>query len=98
MNTERILCFLKEIAANNNRDWFKKHKDEYDVCKTDFEKGVGKFIVELSKFDDTIAHVTPKDSVFRFYKKIRFFPEKSLNKLHSGVFICESVKKRNGVN
>lgn len=93
MNTERILCFLKEIAANNNRDWFKKHKDEYDVCKTDFEKGVGKFIVELSKFDDTIAHVTPQDSVFRFYRDIRFSPDKSPYKRHFGAYISAHGKK-----
>ena len=29
MNAKRILQFLRDVSANNNRPWFKAHKDEY---------------------------------------------------------------------
>ena len=29
MNADRIIAFLRDIAANNNRPWFQAHKDEY---------------------------------------------------------------------
>ncbi|MBQ2168458.1 MAG: DUF2461 family protein, partial [Prevotella sp.] len=38
MNTKRIISFLKDVAANNNRPWFQLHKDEYLACKADFEQ------------------------------------------------------------
>ena len=34
MNASRILDFLKDIAANNNRPWFQAHKDENTVTET----------------------------------------------------------------
>ena len=40
MDAKRILQFLKDISANNNRQWFAEHKDEYTAVRTDFENGV----------------------------------------------------------
>ncbi|MGN0215123.1 MAG: DUF2461 family protein, partial [Prevotella sp.] len=39
MNANRIISFLADVAANNNREWFQAHKDEYMACKEDFEDG-----------------------------------------------------------
>ena len=51
MNTKKIMHFLKDIAANNNRQWFQEHKAEYDAVKADFEKGVDQVISCLATFD-----------------------------------------------
>ena len=40
MDTKRILRFLREIMANNNRAWFQAHKAEYDAVRQEFERGV----------------------------------------------------------
>ncbi len=40
MNAKRILKYLKQIAANNNRSWYLEHKAEYDVIRADFEQGI----------------------------------------------------------
>ena len=40
MNTDKILGFLREISANNNRPWFAQHKEEYLAAKEDFEAGI----------------------------------------------------------
>ena len=49
MNTKRILGYLHELAANNNRDWFHEHKKEYDVCRKDFEEGVAQAVATIAR-------------------------------------------------
>ena len=93
MNTRRILSFLKDVAANNNRPWFQLHKDKYLACKDDFEKDIAKAIVRLSEFDDEVAHLQVKDCVFRFYRDTRFSEDKSPYKRHFGAYICSKGKK-----
>jgi hypothetical protein len=34
MDIKRILGFLREIMANNNRAWFQAHKAEYDAANS----------------------------------------------------------------
>lgn len=66
MNTKKIMRFLKDIAANNNRQWFQEHKVEYDAVKADFEKGVDQVISCLATFDEEVSHLTAKDCTYRF--------------------------------
>ena len=93
MNTTRILGFLNDVAANNNRDWFQEHKLEYETVKRDFDQGVGAAIKALSNFDDEISHVQVKDCTYRFYRDIRFSPDKSPYKRHFGAYICAKGRK-----
>lgn len=93
MNYDLIKRFLVQVAANNNRPWFQEHKGEYEQAKAEFESGVGQLIGELAKFDFEIAHLTPKDCCYRFYRDIRFSPDKSPYKRHFGAYICAHGKK-----
>ena len=93
MNTTLILNFLKEIAANNNREWFHQHKDEYTAARSEFESGVAEAISTIAGFDSSIAHLTPKDCCYRFYRDIRFSPDKSPYKRHFGAYIAAHGKK-----
>ena len=93
MQSQRILGFLKDIAANNNRPWFQQNKKEYEIVRHDFEEGVALAIGKITEFDDTIAHVTVKDSVYRFYRDTRFSPDKSPYKRHLGSYISAHGKK-----
>ena len=67
MQAKRILDFLKDIAANNNRPWFQEHSEEYLACKADFEKGIAQAIGRIASFDSEIVHLQVKDCVYRFY-------------------------------
>ena len=71
MNIKKIMRFLKDIAANNNRQWFQEHKAEYDAVKADFEKGVDQVISCLATFDEEVSHLTAKDCTYRFYRDVR---------------------------
>ena len=84
MQAKRILRFLNDIAANNNREWFLAHKPEYQAIRTDFEEGIGRAIARITEFDDEIAHLQVKDCVYRFNRDTRFSPDKSPYKRHLG--------------
>ena len=47
MDIKRILHYLEEIAANNNRDWFQTHKKEYLLCRQQFEEGVTLSLIHI---------------------------------------------------
>lgn len=93
MDIQLIQDFLSRIAAHNDRTWFHDHKAEYDRAKQEFEDGVRVFIDELSTFDPEISHLTPKDCCYRFYRDIRFSPDKSPYKRHFGAYICAHGRK-----
>ena len=93
MDTKRIYKFLSNIATHNNREWMQEHKAEYQYCKDEFEKGVAELIGKISEFDPEIAHLTPKDCIYRFNRDIRFSQDKSPYKRHFGAYICAHGKK-----
>ena len=55
MDAKRILGFLTELMANNNRQWFLGHKAEYEAVRADFEEGVSQAIARISMFDPTVS-------------------------------------------
>ena len=92
MDVKRIFSFLRDIAANNNRDWFQAHKNEYVACRSDFEASVSKAITAIAEFDASIAHITPKTACYRFNRDTRFSADKSPYKRHFGAYICAKGK------
>lgn len=93
MQAKRIIGFLKDVAANNNRPWFQEHKGEYDAVRKDFEEGVAQAIGRIAEFDGSIAHLAVKDCTYRFYRDTRFSPDKSPYKRHLGAYINARGKK-----
>ena len=93
MQAKRIISFLEAVSANNNREWFTAHKDEYEAIRKDFEEAVTMVIARLGTFDPTVAHLTVKDATYRFYRDTRFSPDKSPYKHHLGAYIAAHGKK-----
>ena len=93
MNTKKILTFLRQVAANNNREWFHAHKDDYEAARAEWEHGVEQALERIKSFDDEIAPLTVKDCTYRFYRDTRFSPDKSPYKNHFVAYICSKGKK-----
>ena len=93
MDTERILGFLRDISVNNNRPWFALHKREYLAAKEEFEAGIALAIPKIAALDPSVAHITVKDAVYRFYRDTRFSLDKSPYKRHFGAYIAAHGKK-----
>ena len=93
MDQKYILRFLRQVMANNNREWFQEHKKEYEAAKAAFEQGVQQALERVMTFDPEIAHVTVKDCTYRFYRDTRFSADKSPYKNHMGAYINAKGKK-----
>lgn len=87
MNTKQVSAFLLGIAANNNRPWFRQHRAEYDTARADFERDIASAIAHLARFDASIAHANARDAIYRFYRDVRFTPDKSPYDRHFGALI-----------
>lgn len=45
------MSFLRQVMANNNREWFQENKKEYEAVRAEFEKGVQQAIERIVTFD-----------------------------------------------
>ena len=87
------LNFLKNLKQNNHRDWFEKNRKVYEAAKADFEAFTGKVLEQLAKTDTGIAHLQPKDCLFRINRDVRFSKDKSPYKTNFGMGISKGGKK-----
>ena len=95
MNIPVIFQFLKEVSANNNREWFNAHKDLYEEARGEFENLLSAIITRISLFDESIRGVQVKDCTYRIYRDTRFSQDKTPYKTHLGGYIrCPACTKR----
>ena len=85
-NISEVLAFLRQLAINNDRAWFKAHKDRYDALRGAWEQDMERLIGLVADFDPQARGLTVKDSVYRIYRDIRFSHDKRPYKTYfSGV-------------
>ena len=90
---EQIIDFLRRLAANNNREWFQAHKNEYKECKGIFDRHVEQVIEGIRSFDASIGTLTPGECTYRIYRDTRFSADKTPYKTHMGAFVAPGGKK-----
>lgn len=96
-----LFKFLRELAANNNRDWFQANKERYEQRVRNpilrFISDVGPRLARISPH--LVADPRPSGgSLFRIYRDTRFSHDKSPYKTHLGVhFFHESGKTASSV-
>ncbi|MCM1108857.1 MAG: DUF2461 domain-containing protein [Clostridium sp.] len=92
-SVDKIFDFLRDVAVHNSREWFADNRDRYEEARAEFEARVQQIINRIALFDPSVAHVTVKDSTYRFYRDTRFSPDKSPYKRHLGAYINARGKK-----
>lgn len=85
--------FLKDLAKNNNREWFTANKKRYDTAKADFEVFITELTQGIAKFDPAIAHLEAKKAVFRIYRDTRFSKDKTPYKINMGASLSSAPSK-----
>lgn len=94
--TRRSFAFLKDLADNNNRDWFQENKDRYENdLKAPALHFVADFAPHLKKISPHFrADPRPSGgSMFRIYRDTRFSKDKSPYKTYTGLqFRHDSAK------
>jgi uncharacterized protein (TIGR02453 family) len=90
---KEILDFLKDLEANNTREWFDQNKARYEVTRKIFLDVAAVLIHDIRQFDDEIPVLNPKDCVFRIFRDVRFSKDKLPFKSNYGCFIARGGKK-----
>ena len=90
---KQAITFLRQLQANNNREWFNAHKAEFLKHQARFHKLVEDVISEIGKYDASVIGLTAKDCTYRIYRDVRFSNDKSPYKCHFGAFITRGGKK-----
>jgi len=95
MLKKETLNFIKDVAENNNREWFAANKDVYETAKADVLELVATLIPELAKVDPLLsAEADPKKSLLRIYRDVRFSKNKDPYKNNFGIWF--SAKSKGG--
>jgi len=84
MDHKLTLKFLKDIAKNNNRNWFEKNKPRYLEVKNGFDDFLEEVHRHLLKFDQSLANLNPRKIAFRIYRDVRFSKDKRPYKTNMG--------------
>jgi len=85
--------FLQDLNENNNRNWFNNHKEMYIAANENFIQFVQSLIEEVSRFDQSVAGLDAKSTVFRIYRDIRFSKDKSPYKINFGAGLMGKGKE-----
>lgn len=85
-NIPQVLAFLRQLAINNDRTWFKERKPQYDALRGAWEQDMERLIALIAEYFPDVRGLTVKDCVYRIYRDIRFSHDKSPYKTYfSGV-------------
>ena len=75
-----LFRFFKQLAKNNNREWFEQHKPEFKALETEV-KQFGEALKDKLNQHDSIDRF----KVFRIYRDVRFSKDKTPYKTHFGL-------------
>ena len=88
-----ILNFLSDLKKNNTKEWFNENRKRYEESKEKMLFFTELMIQEISKFDEEILLINPKDCLFRIFRDVRFAKDKSPYKTNMGSFISRDGRK-----
>lgn len=77
-----LFAFLRELSENNNREWFKAHKPQYDVLRSQWLADVQRLIDCMSLWEPGISRFSASQSAYRIYRDTRFSPDKTPFKVY----------------
>jgi uncharacterized protein (TIGR02453 family) len=78
------LKFLKDLAKNNNREWFEANRKKYEAARQDFIGLADEIIKGFCKKDKDFEQLEGKKCLFRINRDIRFSKDKSPYKTNFG--------------
>ncbi|WP_175633523.1 DUF2461 domain-containing protein [Pedobacter ghigonis] len=88
--------FLTQLKANNTREWFNAHKEEFIAQQTYIEE-FASALLDVLNLTDVIETQSGKKSLYRIYRDTRFSKDKTPYKSHwSGSFKRASKQRRGG--
>ncbi|WP_456423213.1 DUF2461 domain-containing protein [Lutibacter sp.] len=89
--SKSTLDFLNRLKENNNRDWFNKHKPEFQ----DEQAKIKSFFLALREKLNSHDEIE-RLKVFRIYRDVRFSKDKTPYKTHFGGHFVRATKRLRG--
>ncbi|MGE5316261.1 MAG: DUF2461 domain-containing protein [Acidobacteriota bacterium] len=91
---ETMIPFFKKLKKNNNREWFQKHKQEYEeTVKFPMQCFIASLRPLFAEFAPEFE-LDPKRSIFRVYRDTRFSKDKTPYKTHVAAhFVLKGMPK-----
>ena len=84
---KNTLKFLKDLSANNNREWFNANKERYLKVKSFINDFTAEIINRLTEIEPEASLLSPSDCHYRIYRDTRFSADKTPYKTHIGIYI-----------
>lgn len=88
-----LYAFLRELAANNDRDWFRANKNRYDDLRALWLADIGRMIDTMSVWEPALTSLTAKRAAYRIYRDTRFSPDKTPYKTFFSAAMNAPVRK-----
>lgn len=89
--------FLKDLAENNDRDWFQQHRNDYENAWQNMKDFVQQLIIALAATDHYIpADIPVNKCLFRIYRDTRFSKDKTPYKNWLGAGISTAGRNIDG--
>ena len=85
------LQFLKDLSANNNREWFQANKDRYESALDNMKQFARAVENGLGETD-----LLESATLFRIYRDVRFSKDKSPYKNNFGLGLSRATKRLRG--
>ena len=86
-----VFAFLKDIKANNDRDWFTENKARYQEQHGIFKSFYENLVAEMNEQDEIESH-----KVYRIYRDIRFSKDKTPYKVNFSGSMSRATKWKRG--
>jgi uncharacterized protein (TIGR02453 family) len=95
--TPRTLSFLRALKRNNDRDWFKERKEDYEThVRGPMVALIEQLAEDARQFAPDMVFST-RDSIFRIYRDTRFSEDKTPLKTHiAASFPPRSLPRKEG--
>ena len=93
--TQQTFDFLSALEANNNREWFNKHKEAYEASRQEM-LAFADALIRLMNEGDVVENESGKKSIYRIYRDVRFSKNKEPYKIYWGGFLNRLGADRRG--
>ncbi len=87
------LRFLRDLAANNNADWFKPRRDEYEATVRGPMIALVADLLTLAAARKLPLNGDPEKAIFRIHRDVRFSKDKRPYKTHCGASLTRTGTK-----
>lgn len=88
----QTFSFLQTLTENNHKAWFDENRPLYNSIKQQLEIFVSQIIYEMAFIEPDIAHLQPKNTIFRINKDVRFSKNKEPYKNNLGFYLNKGGK------